>query len=96
MADIFLSRRHTLGLDGARAAADGVARRLAADYGVRSAWAGDVLAVRGRGVTGELRVSDHDVIVSARLGVVARAFRGALTREIEQELDRAIGTASPA
>ena len=90
MADISLSRRHTLGLDGARRAADDVAARLAAEYGVRSAWAGDVLAVRGRGVTGELRVSPDVVLVSARLSALARAFRGALEREIERELDRTL------
>ena len=95
MADISLSRRHALGLEGARRAADGVAQRLSSEYGVRSAWDGDVLAVRGRGVTGELRVSERDVFVSARLGAFARAFRGALTREIEQELDRTIGTDTP-
>ena len=94
MSDISITRRHALGLDGARRAADDVAARLAADYGVRSAWAGDVLAVRGRGVTGELRVSPDAVIVSARLNTLARAFRGALSREIERELDRAI--AAPA
>lgn len=90
MADISLSRRHALGIDGARRAADTVAARLAAEYGVRSAWAGDVLAVRGRGVTGELRISPDTVIVSARLSALARAFRGALTREIERELDRTL------
>lgn len=88
MPHIDISRFHSLGLDGARRAADAVASRLEAEFGVRSFWNGDTLRVEGRGVTGALETSPTLVRVTASLGLVARPFKAALRREIERELDR--------
>ncbi|OZC02207.1 polyhydroxyalkanoic acid system family protein [Rubricoccus marinus] len=90
MPDIDLTRPHTLGRDGARRAADAVAARLKDEYRIRSEWSGDQLRVRGAGVKGELAVGEHDVRVTASLGLLARPFRNQLHREIERELDRAL------
>lgn len=88
MAHIDISRSHTLGLDGARQAAEAVAARLVNEFGVRSSWAGDTLRVEGRGVKGALEALPTVVRVTASLGLAARPFRRALRREIERELDR--------
>ncbi|HEX8385015.1 MAG TPA: polyhydroxyalkanoic acid system family protein, partial [Rubricoccaceae bacterium] len=88
MADIDITRRHALGPDGARRAADTVAERLHAEFGVRSWWDGPTLRVAGRGVEGHLDAGPETVRVVARLGLLARPLRGALRREIERELDR--------
>lgn len=90
MADIDLVRPHTLGVTGARAAAESVAERLRAEFGVESVWEGDSLRVRGRGVDGRLEAGPETVRVTARLGLLARPFRRSLEREIESELDRAV------
>ncbi|HIG73381.1 MAG TPA: hypothetical protein EYQ24_02005 [Bacteroidetes bacterium] len=88
--DIDVSRSHTLGLDGARRAADAVGRQLREDLGATTEWSGDALRVRGRGVKGEIAVSDAVVRVTASLGLLARPFRNTLQREIEQQLDRTL------
>lgn len=88
MAHIDISRPHTLGLDGARHAAEAVAARLVEEFGVRSTWAGDTLRVEGHGVKGALVAHPTVVHVTATLGLMARPFRRALHREIERELDR--------
>ena len=99
--DIDVSRSHTLGLDGARVvvrgnvhlarrAADAVGRQLREDLGATTEWSGDALRVRGRGVKGEIAVSDAVVRVTASLGLLARPFRNTLQREIEQQLDRTL------
>jgi len=88
VAHIDISRSHTLGIDGAREAAEAVAERLAAEYGVQSAWSGDTLRVQGRGIKGALEALPTAVRVTASLGLAARPFRRALRREIERELDR--------
>ena len=91
MAAIDISRSHTLGLEGARRAADDVATRLRREYGVATHWEGDSVHVEGRGITGRLDTSSDAVRVTARLGLAARPFRRALQREIERELDRELG-----
>ena len=93
MASIDITRRHALGPDGARDAAEAVATRLHAEYGVRSWWDGPTLRVSGRGVEGRLDAHAETVRVVARLGLLARPFAGPLRREIERELDRLVPTA---
>ncbi|MEO0556954.1 MAG: polyhydroxyalkanoic acid system family protein [Bacteroidota bacterium] len=88
MAHINILRAHSLGLDGARQAAEAVAARLVAEFGVRTSWTGDILRVEGRGVKGALEAQPTVVRVTASLGLVARPFRRALHREIVRELDR--------
>ena len=98
MPTIDITRRHTLGPDGARRAAVEVAERLRAEYGVRSWWDGPALRVSGRGVESHLDAGPETVRVVARLGLLARAFAGPLRREIERELDRRLprgGGAAP-
>ncbi len=92
MASIDISRVHTLGLDGARRAANDVAARLRRDFGVETRWDGDSVHVEGRGITGRLETTPDTIRVTARLGLAARPFRRALTREIERELARELGT----
>ena len=88
MSDISITRSHTLGLDGARQAADEVAERLHREFGVTTRREGDTVWVEGRGVSGRLDAGPDEVRVHARLGLAARPFRRLLRREIETELDR--------
>ena len=88
MPDIMITRPHSLGLDGARRAADDVADRLRREFGVSTRRDGDTVWVEGRGVTGRLDAGPDEVRVEADLGFAARPFRRLLRREIETELDR--------
>lgn len=88
MSTISISRAHSLGIDGARRAADEVADRLRREFGVTTRRDGDTVWVEGRGVKGRLDADAHEVRVEARLGLAARPFRRMLHREIETELDR--------
>ncbi len=54
MADIEVHRAHGLGLDGARAAADRMMEHLAARFGLRGTWEGNVLRFDRAGVSGHL------------------------------------------
>lgn len=90
MPDIELSRPHSLGPDGALAAATAVADRLEREHGIRTRRDGDVIHVEGRGVRGQLFAGPDAVTVVATLGLTARPFRRLLRREIEAELDRIV------
>lgn len=88
MPDILITRPHSLGIDGARAAAANVADRLRREFGVATRRDGDTVWVEGRGVKGRLDAAPDHVRVEATLGLAARPFRRMLRREIETELDR--------
>ena len=88
MSTISISRSHSLGLDGARRAADDVAERLRREYGLTTRRDGDTVWVEGRGIKGRLDATPDQVHVQAQLGFAARPFRRVLHREIETELDR--------
>lgn len=96
MSAIHVIRPHTLGLEGARRAADDVAARLRSELGIAAEWQGDVLHVHGHGVTGRLTATPVAVDVQATLSLAARPFRRLLLREIERELDRALLSPSDA
>lgn len=85
-----ISRPHSLGLVGARRAADDVADRLRQDFGATATWEGDHLLVTARGVSGRIEINESLVRVTARLGLAARPFRNLLRREVEQQLDRSL------
>lgn len=87
MADIDLTRTHTLGLQGARQLAADVADRLSREFGVRTRWVDDSVHIEGRGVRGRLDAGPDAVRVTASVGLAARPFRRLLQREIERELD---------
>ncbi|MEM1054140.1 MAG: polyhydroxyalkanoic acid system family protein [Bacteroidota bacterium] len=94
MADIDISRPHSIGLAAARDAADAVGRQLREEMGARAEWNENTLRVRGRGVRGEIQVTDAAVRVTARLGLIARPFRNTIQREIEEQLDRSLSASA--
>ena len=55
-------------------------------------WSGDVLdfsfEARGFAIKGTLRVTDDEVILDARLPLLARPFEGTIRSAVERELDR--------
>lgn len=92
MASIHLKRMHTLGLTAARAAADRVVGGLQREHKVRTHWVGDTLMVHGRGVRGELAVSEYRVDVRVKLGLSMRLLRRTLEKEINEQLDEHLTT----
>lgn len=94
MSHIHIVRTHTLGLEAARTATGRVADDLRAEHGVKAHWEGNTLMVRGTGVRGELAVSHNLVEVKVRLGLMMRAFRSTLEKEINEQLDEHLGGGS--
>ncbi|PTQ70927.1 polyhydroxyalkanoic acid system family protein [Pseudomonas sp. GV071] len=90
MARITVERSHTLGLDGARAKAEELAERLAAEYAVRYQWKGDVLEFKRSGADGTINVAKDTVRVELSLGLLLSAMSGTIKREIEKGLDESL------
>ncbi len=88
MADIELTRSHTLGLDGGRDAVEGVAQQLEADIGVDYEWDGDTLRFDGQAADGRIEVADETVEIRINLSAFLRPMQSRVEAEAEEYLDR--------
>jgi putative polyhydroxyalkanoate system protein len=88
MADLKVVRKHTIGLKKAKVAAQKVADDLAQEYGMDSAWDGDVLRFTRSGVDGQLTVTKDQVVLDAKLGFVLSAFRHRIEEHVNENFDR--------
>jgi putative polyhydroxyalkanoate system protein len=90
MAGFRLSKPYTMCKEELREAAEGLARNLERDHGVRHRWDGDTVRIKGSGVDGRLSLEDGVVDVSVKLGLLASAFQGVLKKEVQRYLDEHI------
>jgi putative polyhydroxyalkanoate system protein len=88
MAHIDVTRRHHLGLDGARHAAEEVADELRSHLSLRTHWEGDTLVARGTGFNGHFHAAPETVRVTVKLGLALRPLRRSIRSEINDYLDR--------
>jgi putative polyhydroxyalkanoate system protein len=91
MADIDLRRVHTLGLEGARAAADRMMATLEQRFGLRGQWQGNVLNFERSGVTGALAVDERNLHLTVSLGFLLKAMRGSIEGAILREMETLFG-----
>ncbi|MEM9533649.1 MAG: polyhydroxyalkanoic acid system family protein [Pseudomonadota bacterium] len=87
MSRIQISRNHSAGLEGARAAADQIAQEMADSFGVQSVWSGDELRFKHSAVRGQIFVSEVSIEVDARLGLLLVAMKPLLVTKINQYID---------
>jgi putative polyhydroxyalkanoate system protein len=90
---ISVLRRHDLGAEGARQAAEQMLVEVRAAHGIRidAEWRGPVLHARGNGFDGTVRVGGSDIEIQVRLGLLLSPLRGTIAREAEGLLDRHLG-----
>ena len=91
MSSFEVRRPHTMEKQELRDMADGLADQLASIHRVETRWNGDCMSVRGSGVDGKLELSDNEVVVRVRLGLLAAAFKPALQKEVTRYLDECLG-----
>ena len=87
MAGFRVSRAYTMSKEEVREAAEGLAKSLERQHGVRSRWDGDSVTIRGAGVNGKLSFHSDEINVSVTLGLLASAFQSVLKAEVERYLD---------
>lgn len=88
MSKISITRPHALGLDAARQAVEKVGQDLAATYGIKQAWQGNALKVARSGLDGQLLVSDNDVRIDLKLGLLLSVMKETIEKAIHAELDK--------
>ena len=82
-----IRRDHTLGIEEARVRADRVAADLQEQFSLRSSWQGDVLIVKGNGVSGQLQVDDTHFELNVKLGFALKLMEGPIRSVIERTID---------
>lgn len=88
MADIELTRSHSLGRDGGRDAVERVAQQLEADIGVEYEWEGDTLRFDGQAADGQIAVADETVEILINLSAFLRPMQSQVKAEAKEYLDR--------
>jgi putative polyhydroxyalkanoate system protein len=87
MTDIVIRRKHGKTHAAARASAEHMASELKEEFGLNSAWEGDVLHFKRPGVSGNLTVGAEDVALSIHLGFFLSALKPSIEREVHKFFD---------
>jgi len=87
MADIEVSRSHTLGTDAGRTAVEHVARDLQSDLSIDYRWEGNTLHFEGSGAEGRIVVTDTEVRARIDLSFFLRPMRSRIRAEATRYLN---------
>ncbi len=87
MSDINVSRAHGMTKDEALGKLKTLADSLRSRYGIGIDFKGDVANVKGKGVSGDARVTDTHVSLNLKLGFAARLIAGKIKAGVDKQLD---------
>ncbi len=96
MADIEITQPHNMTPEAARAAAQQVADKVAADFGMECAWDGPVLRFERSGVDGTLVVGEHDAKLKISLGLMMKAFAPMVQDKLARRMQKVFGAQAQA
>ncbi|HEX9173593.1 MAG TPA: polyhydroxyalkanoic acid system family protein [Telluria sp.] len=91
MADISIVQEHGLNHEMARAAAQTVADKMAADYGLVLSWEGDVLRFERVGVNGALTLEAQRAVMRIELGFPMGMMAAAIEAKVADKMRRVFG-----
>ena len=91
MADIEIIQPHGMTPAAARAAAQQVADKVAADFGMECRWDGPVLRFERSGVDGTLVVGESDARLEIRLGLMMKAFAPMVQDKLARKMQKVFG-----
>jgi putative polyhydroxyalkanoate system protein len=91
MTAISIHQPHALPLEHARAAAQQVAERMAAEYGLTCRWDGDVLRFERSGVSGQLALQPRQAHMTVKLGFPMSAFGAAIQAKLAENMRKVFG-----
>ena len=92
MADIEITQPHSMTPEAARTAAQQVADKMAADFGMEYQWDGQVLRFERSGVDGTLVVGERDARLQVRLGMMMKAFAPMVQDKLARKMQKVFGT----
>ena len=94
MSQIHINREHPFGIEEARERVEVLRAKLKSKLGVQSKWQDDELLFKGSGATGKITVTDKDIDVIVKLGLLLSALAPSIEESISKGLDDAINSQS--
>jgi putative polyhydroxyalkanoate system protein len=91
MADISIVQEHGMNPDTARAAAQTVADKMAADYGLALKWDDNVLRFERSGVNGALTLEAQRAVMRIELGFPMGMFAPTIETKVAEKMRRVFG-----
>ncbi len=88
MALIKLKRKHALGAQKARSTVDALAKKLENQLDANCHWEGSTLQFSRSGASGHIDVSDDEVDIEIKLGMLLSPLKGKIEKTIEEEIDQ--------
>ncbi len=92
MSEIRMVRRHSLTLKQAKATAQKAAGKLAQEYNLESEWDGDTLRFERSSVSGAMHVTDSEIELTVKLGLLLQPFKAKIEEQIDANLSQALVT----
>ena len=91
MAKVVVQQNHSLSPDEAISKIAGF-QEMMAKYGVKAKWKGHHADLKGLGVSGSIDVSDSEVVVTVKLGMMAKAA-GVDADRLKKSIEKRLGPA---
>jgi putative polyhydroxyalkanoate system protein len=88
MADVTLTKQHSMTLAQAKKVAQKVANDMAKEYDLESEWDGDTLNFQRSGVKGFLEVNNKTMHVEITLGFLLKPFAGKFKETMNGNFDK--------
>ena len=91
MSKVVVQQNHSLSPDEAISKISGF-QEMMAKYGVKAKWKGHHADLKGLGVSGSIDVSDSEVVVTIKLGMMAKAA-GVDANRLKNSIEKRLGPA---
>jgi putative polyhydroxyalkanoate system protein len=89
MSTIDIRRKHALSLAAAKKQTNVMAEHLADEFSLESTWRGDELHFSRSGVQGVMKVTQDNVHVTAKLGLLVTLLKGQIEKRLHAHFDEA-------
>lgn len=87
MSEIKYRQTHSKSLEEVRALLDELSTELQNRFDLKPVWHGDrQVSFKRKGISGELRFDESEVAVSIQLGLMMRAFKSTIEKEIRSAM----------
>ena len=90
MANIHLKQTHNKSEPELRKIANDLADKLSSKFQLSSKWNGNTLNFKRSGLHGSLILSETEVCISLKLGIMMSTFAGRIKKELAQALEETL------
>ena len=91
MSKVVVQRNHSLSPEEVKSRVSGF-EEMMGKYGVKATWSGNHADLKGVGVSGSIEISDSDLVVTVKLGMMAKAI-GVDPVRLKSSIEKRIGPA---